>query len=101
MIVAEALAGGFGVDAGRAGLAGVVAEDAAVGGLLAGDQAETVPALDAAGVGAEIGGDLVEGEQPAVLQPLVVAGQLVAAGELADPAAVPSGGRLRWCARRR
>src|SRR6266581_3395418 len=72
------------------GLAGVVAEDAAVVGLLAGDQAETVPALDAAGVGVEIGGDLVEGEQPAVLQPLVVTGQLVAAGELADPAAVPA-----------
>src|SRR5208282_2748319 len=89
MIVAEALAGGFGVGAGRAGLAGVVAEDAAVVGLLAGDQAEAVPALDAAGVGAEVGGDLVKGEQPAVLQPLVVAGHLAAAGQFGDAFAVP------------
>jgi hypothetical protein len=67
VIVAETLAGVFGVGPGRAGLAGMVAEDAAVVGLLAGDQAEPVPALDAAGVGAEVGGDLVEGEERAVL----------------------------------
>ena len=89
MIVAEALAGVLGVGAGRAGLAGVVAEDAAVVGLLAGDQAEPVPAFDAAGVGVKIGGDLAEGEQPAVLQPLVVAGHLVVAGQLGDALAVP------------
>ncbi len=89
MIVAEELAGVFGAGAGRAGLAGVVAEDAAVVGLLAGDQAEAVPALDAAGVGAEVVGDLVEGEQPAVLQPLVVAGHLVVVRQFGDAVAVP------------
>jgi len=89
VIVAEALAGVFGVGTGWAGLAGVVAEDAAVVGLLAGDQAEPVPALDAAGMGVKTGGDLAEGEQPAVLQPLVVAGHLVVVRQFGDAFAVP------------
>jgi hypothetical protein len=44
----------------------VVAEDAAVVGLLAGEQAEAVPAFDAAGVGVKVGGDLFETEQAPV-----------------------------------
>jgi hypothetical protein len=89
VVVAETLAGGFGVGAGRARLAGVVAEDAAVVGLLAGDQAEPVPAFDAAGMGVKACGDLAEGEQPAIEQPLVVAGHLVVVRQFGDAVAVP------------
>jgi hypothetical protein len=60
---------------GGPGLARVVEEDAAVVGLLACDQAELVPAFDALGVRGELTGDLVEGEQAAVAQPLVVAAE--------------------------
>ncbi len=44
----------------------MVEEDAAVVGLLAGDQAELVPAFDALGMRGELAGDLVQGEQAAV-----------------------------------
>jgi hypothetical protein len=60
---------------GGPGLAGVVEEDAAVVGLLACDQAELVPAFDALAVRGELAGDLVQGEQAAVAQPLVVAAE--------------------------
>ena len=75
MVVAESLASFFDLVAGGAGLAGVVEEDAAVVGLLAGDEAELVPAFDALGVGGELLGDLVEGEQAGVAEPLVVAAE--------------------------
>jgi hypothetical protein len=76
--VAEGLAGVLDLGGGGAGLAGVVEAGAAVVGQAPGDQAEPVPAFDAGGVGAEFAGDLVEGEQAGLAEPLVVAAQPVA-----------------------
>jgi hypothetical protein len=90
--VAELLAGLFGLGAGGPGLARVVEEDAAVVGLLAGDQAELVPAFDALGVRGELAGDLVEGEQAVVAQPLVVAAEAAFVAVSGDVLAGPGCG---------
>src|ERR1019366_6163301 len=74
------------------GLAGVVEEDAAVVGLLAGDEAEFVPAFDALGVGGELAGDLVEGEQAVVAEPLVVAAEAAFVAVPGDVVAGPGCG---------
>ncbi len=92
MVVAESLAGFFDLAAGGAGLAGVVEEDAAVVGLLAGDEAEFVPAFDALGVGGELAGDLVEGEQAVVAEPLVVAAEAAFVAVSGDVVAGPGCG---------